>query len=69
MIRGIESGFNETIIIKHLEQIDKIRNSYAYIDRIKIKRPRNAYCPVKTLALIAHNEEFSICKDEIPEFV
>ena len=69
MRRGIASGFNDTIIVKHQEHIDSIRNSYAYIDRIKIKRSRTDYCPVRTLALFAHNEEFSICMDEIPEFV
>ena len=42
---------------------------FAVINRVKIKRGYHYACPPKTLALFAHNEEFSIFKAELPALI
>lgn len=44
-------------------------NVYAMIDRIKVKRGYGFTCPLKTMAIFASNEEFSLLPGEVPENV
>ena len=46
-----------------------MRNKYAMVDRIKVKRAFGFTCPVKTLAIFAHNDEMSLLPVEMPENV
>ena len=39
------------------------------IDRIKVKRGYGFTCPLKTMAIFASNEEFSLLPGEVPENV
>ena len=39
------------------------------MDRVKIKRDYGFTCPVKTVALFASNEEFSLLPKELPELI
>ena len=63
------AGLDNYIEIEHAEQVKRLDNVYAFIDRIRIKRDRNFSCPVKTLALFAHNEEFSLLPEQVPGIV
>ena len=65
----MNSGFQNYVELNHEDKLELARNTYAVIDKVKIKRDLGFTCPTKTLALIAHNHQFSIIKNEIPEFV
>ena len=69
MIAAINLGLNDYVELKHNNYVDRIKNMYAVVDRVKIKRGYGFACPVKTLALFAHNEEFSIVTGLIPDLV
>ena len=65
-----DAGFRNAIelaIPRHLQRLG--RDTFALIDSIKIKRDYVATCPVKTLALVASNEQFSYLPDEMPELL
>ena len=68
-MKGINAGLNEYLEMKHSEHVDRVKNTYAIIDRIKIKRGYGFACPPKTMALFAHNSEFPVITGCIPHFV
>jgi hypothetical protein len=55
--------------VKHEEAVASVRNKYAMVDRIKVKRAFGFTCPIKTIAIFAHNYEMSLLPDEMPENV
>ena len=69
MIHAIKQGLNDYVELKHETLVEAIHDTYAVVDRIKIKRGYGFACPPKTLALFAHNEEFSIVTNSIPDLV
>ena len=46
-----------------------IDHVFALISRVRIKREKGFTCPIKTLALFAHDTEFSVLPNETPEIV
>ena len=65
----MNSGFQNYVELNHADKLELVRNTYAVIDKVKIKRDRRFTCPTNTLALFAHNHQFPIYKNESPEFV
>ena len=67
--RGKNAGLENYLELRHENQVAQLADFYAVVDRIKIKRAAGFTCPVKTVALFAHNQEFSVLPDELPALV
>ena len=55
--------------MKHQEHIDNVRDAYLMIQTFKISVERDFTCPAKTIAIFAHDSEFSFDKEEMPSLV
>ena len=69
MQKAVNTGLPNYIEIQHAENLERIEHSYSVINKVKIKRSRGFTCPLKTFAIVAHNEEFSLLPDERPELI
>lgn len=57
------------IEIKHEQFVEEVKDFYFMIKKLKVSVEGEFDCPAKTIALFAHNEEFSYGKDDIPFIV
>ena len=57
------------IEVKHEEHVNQVKDDYLMIKKVKVSCEGDFNCPVKTLALFAHNQEFSYALDEMPPIV
>ena len=53
------------IEIKHEQFVEEVKDFYFMIIKLKVSVEGEFDCPAKTIALFAHNEEFSYGKDDI----
>ena len=57
------------IEVKHEEQVNQVKDEFLMMKQFKISVEGDFNCPAKTIALFAHNEEFSYGQDEMPGIV
>ena len=57
------------IELKHQEQINAVKDNYVMIQRFKISIDGDWTCPAKTVAIFAHNFEFSFQEEMMPALV
>lgn len=69
IIQGKAAGLANYIELQHEEYVESLADFYAVLDRVKIRRDKGFTCPLKTVALFASNEEFSLLPRELPELV
>ena len=57
------------IEVKHEEQVNQVKDEFLMMKQFKISVEGEFNCPAKTIALFAHNDEFSYGQDEMPGIV
>ena len=55
--------------VKHEEHVNQVKDEFLMMRQFKISVEGDFNCPAKTIALFAHNEEFSYGQDEMPSIV
>ena len=57
------------IEVKHQDRVDEARNNFLMMQTIKISIEGGWTCPAKTIAIFAHNTEFSFEQEKMPRLV
>ena len=57
------------IEIKHDQLVQQVKDDYLMIKKFKITSDPEFLFPAKTIALFAHNQEFSFASDNMPALV
>jgi len=57
------------IEVKHQAHVDSVRDNYVMLQSVKINLDGAWTCPAKTIAIFAHDTEFSFADVSLPNIV
>ena len=65
----MQDAWPKYIEVEHKELVDDVKDYYLMIKKFKVSVEGEFNCPAKTVALFAHNDEFSYSPNGMPEIV